>query len=651
MHTLESVPIHGTIEEAGLPDVLHLLTLGQKTGCLSIADGEDQGEIFLEAGRICFAQVAVTTSRSEDARRQVEEAVYHLLSLKQGAFTFTSKVRPPNHAVALSLDPETLLLEGARRVDEWGQIQRKIPSFDLVYQRCGSGLGLAAARLTDNQERILPLLDGLHDVWAVLELSGMSKFDVGKALYGLTTAGFIQVQERRLRVRHLEYREVLAFVVGEAEFADQARRVDAERHFAECTSCAERLENIHVRRTGEMIAAPVMAQAVGAETVSALTLHVQDRRARDRRLTERRGVLDRRHVMTASWTQVHAERRLVLRRAVERRGTGRSRRSSDVMRTRPRVHPAPTLQLSPPAAPPAPPAPPPVLPPKKIEMDPVLPRQSSSELVWLTTPEESMEMVRRDSRMRIPASMPAPATVPVHRPHAPSRARPTAIAWRRRQRIKVVAALAAVAGLGLATRYGMLRVSGDVAPPASAPPAVVAPVDVAPPVAVPAAPAALMAGAAPRAETLATTRTPAPAPAPSSAPAPEIPPATPDEELAAGGWTAIDRAEAMSMLGGTLAAVPGLRIESITTSSVGGRARVRLAQLDRTGERLVLTQMPSGEPPVAGARPRVTGVVTSQITATQAMGTASLGPVFVTARSTLGADALRPLLQRLAPVR
>ena len=32
-----------------------------------------------------------------------------------------------------SINPESLLLEGARRVDEWSLIEKKIPSFDLIF--------------------------------------------------------------------------------------------------------------------------------------------------------------------------------------------------------------------------------------------------------------------------------------------------------------------------------------------------------------------------------------------------------------------------------------------------------------------------------------------------------------------------------------
>jgi tetratricopeptide (TPR) repeat protein len=46
--------------------------------------------------------------------------------------------------------------------------------------------------LTPEQERVVPLLDGVRDVARVIEDSGLVEFDVGKALYGLISAGFAQ---------------------------------------------------------------------------------------------------------------------------------------------------------------------------------------------------------------------------------------------------------------------------------------------------------------------------------------------------------------------------------------------------------------------------------------------------------------------------
>jgi Flp pilus assembly protein TadD len=45
--------------------------------------------------------------------------------------------------------------------------------------------------LTDEQRAVLELVDGLRDVHGILDASGLVEFDVGKALYGLVSAGFI----------------------------------------------------------------------------------------------------------------------------------------------------------------------------------------------------------------------------------------------------------------------------------------------------------------------------------------------------------------------------------------------------------------------------------------------------------------------------
>jgi hypothetical protein len=130
--------------------------------------------------------------------------------------------------------------------------------------------------------------------------------------------------------------------------------------------------------------------------------------------------------------------------------------------------------------------------------------------------------------------------------------------------------------------------------------------------------------------------------------------AEPDRELAAGGWALVDRAEATSTLGGTLGAIEGLSIESITKSTAGTRPRVRVVQLTQSGERIVLTETRAGAAVRGGAGPAV-------VTALRVMppseayqfstGTASLGNLLITVKSSLAADALRVLLERLGEVR
>ncbi len=229
--------IRGSLKEASLPDVLQLLALGQKTGCLTISDRQNLGHIYFERGRIADAMIVNRRDRLGDilvkndkitqqelvaaveqqgrtpdqrlgqilvqqgalsrddlehyVRVQIEEAVYNLFTWSSGNFQFEGDVRPDRHDFAISINPESLLLEGARRVDEWSLIEKKIPSFDIIFSVDRGRLSSSDVTLTSEQERILPLVDGVRDVAHVVEDSGMNEFDVGKALYGLLTAGFL----------------------------------------------------------------------------------------------------------------------------------------------------------------------------------------------------------------------------------------------------------------------------------------------------------------------------------------------------------------------------------------------------------------------------------------------------------------------------
>src|SRR5256884_2796300 len=229
--------IKGSLKEASLPDVLQLLALGQKTGCLSIADRSNFGYIYFDKGRICYASIVNRRDRLGDIlvkhskitqaqldaavqrqtrepgkklgevlvgmavltqadlerymRVQIEESVYYLFTWTQGTFNFEADVRPERQDFLVSITPESLLLEGARRVDEWSLIEKKIPGFDLIFVVDRDRLAISEAQLTDTQQRILPLLDGSRDVNHVIEDSGLGEFEIGKALYGLITAGFV----------------------------------------------------------------------------------------------------------------------------------------------------------------------------------------------------------------------------------------------------------------------------------------------------------------------------------------------------------------------------------------------------------------------------------------------------------------------------
>lgn len=229
--------IRGSLKEASLPDVLQLLAMGKKTGCLSVTHRNNFGYIYFDKGRISYASIVNRRDRLGDMlvkndlisqgqleaaiagqakqrekrlgellieqgsltreqlhqyiRIQIEEAVYFLFTWNLGTFNFEADVTPEEQDLLVSINPESLLLEGARRVDEWSLVEKKIPSFDLVFEVDRPKVAASDAPLTEEQRTIIELLDGQRDVTSVVDASGLVEFEVGKALYGLLTAGFV----------------------------------------------------------------------------------------------------------------------------------------------------------------------------------------------------------------------------------------------------------------------------------------------------------------------------------------------------------------------------------------------------------------------------------------------------------------------------
>ena len=231
--------IEGALQDVSLADICQLLGMGMKTGCLSVTDRSNFGYIYFKKGRVIHASLlnrpdrlgellvrnhiitrkdlsaAMEQQALEKGRRlgeilvdqgsmseeklhtyiqmQIEEAVYHLFTWNQGSFYFDTDQAPDEEGMCLvDVPPEALLMEGARRVDEWSQVEKKIPSFDVVFQLDKHpDEAEEDVELTRDQKKILPFVDGVRTVDDIMNEAGLVEFETGKALYGLIQAGFV----------------------------------------------------------------------------------------------------------------------------------------------------------------------------------------------------------------------------------------------------------------------------------------------------------------------------------------------------------------------------------------------------------------------------------------------------------------------------
>jgi len=238
--------IEGPLRELGIHDVFQLLDLSRKTGRLRVTSAlrDNEGTVFFKDGRVVSATVRsnphplgavllragkVTEGDLERARaaqqepgegrklgeilvahgavsqreldrhvrRQVEAVVFELMSWQEGFFSFAEMELDVATADALTtVTTEALLMEGARRIDEWARIQLRIPHPGVIPALADPREEQPATLdLLPREWEVLAAIDGESDLRSVAASLGRSDFEVAKVAFGLVATGVIVVRE------------------------------------------------------------------------------------------------------------------------------------------------------------------------------------------------------------------------------------------------------------------------------------------------------------------------------------------------------------------------------------------------------------------------------------------------------------------------
>jgi hypothetical protein len=203
--------IEGPLRELGIHDVFQLLDLSRKTGVLHVTSEArgDEGVVFFDNGRVVFAGIRSKPAPAAPAglphreierqlRLQVEATVFELLSWQEGFFSFeetSTEHFPPGPLVSVAT--ESLLMEGARRIDEWSRIAEVIPDVDVVpgFAPVVDGHETRLDLLPREWE-VLTVIDGQRNLRAIAAGLGRQEFEIAKIVYGLATTGVIEIRGR-----------------------------------------------------------------------------------------------------------------------------------------------------------------------------------------------------------------------------------------------------------------------------------------------------------------------------------------------------------------------------------------------------------------------------------------------------------------------
>jgi hypothetical protein len=170
------------------PDLERALSIQKLTG-------KRLGEVLLEMTKLTkkelmgFLQI------------QVEEIVYSLFGWNSGEFIFYGGKLPPAVQVTAELNTMNVIMEGSRRIDEWIKIREVLPPeearLEMVrYPKTKSG----TFKLTVDDLRLFPLIDGNRTISELLQASSASEFHTRQALAKLVTLGLVRAGERRAAI-------------------------------------------------------------------------------------------------------------------------------------------------------------------------------------------------------------------------------------------------------------------------------------------------------------------------------------------------------------------------------------------------------------------------------------------------------------------
>ncbi len=235
----------GNIRDFGLSDFLYLVDRGYKTGGLHLTHEQETALLFFEKGKLVMASRKPDDEKADllvrlglikqdqlDAARQAlsasgngvtltqviidqqiieqeqlqtgllthtEESVYGLFGWPEGEFRFEQNQRPaadlPTMPVPVSV--ENLIMEGVRRIDEWGRIKDRIPSTDMIVKFIDQpGEKAKGVKLAAEEWRVFARINGKDSLAEIAQKTSLSEFDVCRIVYGFLTAGLVDVMKK-----------------------------------------------------------------------------------------------------------------------------------------------------------------------------------------------------------------------------------------------------------------------------------------------------------------------------------------------------------------------------------------------------------------------------------------------------------------------
>jgi CheY-like chemotaxis protein len=171
----------GHLADMAVVDLFQTIEISRKSGTIDFETDLGNATIWFRDGTIIDAEMG---------RLQAEQAVYRLLGLTDGGFAVEFKNINRNPVIKEST--QGLLMEGMRRVDEWGRLLEQLPALDEVLAVDKAALAeLPDGLLSPELQAVLRRFDGRRTIIEVVDETGKDDLEALEAISTLFFQGLL----------------------------------------------------------------------------------------------------------------------------------------------------------------------------------------------------------------------------------------------------------------------------------------------------------------------------------------------------------------------------------------------------------------------------------------------------------------------------
>jgi len=232
--------LKGNLRDFSITQLLNLINLAKKSGALYIEGATDLARAYFRDGKLTYAQIGqqdepllpllveykkITTAQSSliegkthgcsdkevglylvnggyisqmETFEVLDEAYSRLMrtlfTWKDGFFHFEQSEFPPDDKIPARLSLESLIVEGARKVQELDELKAEIPSLEMALKFVDRpDIDIKQVKLSPEEWQVISYVNPKNSMQKIAGTLNLNELEIRKVAFALLQAGLVEI--------------------------------------------------------------------------------------------------------------------------------------------------------------------------------------------------------------------------------------------------------------------------------------------------------------------------------------------------------------------------------------------------------------------------------------------------------------------------